>query len=460
MPMSYTFHEIPVESIKVRRKDRQRRELKGVEELANSIKRNGLLHPIVVDRDSNLIAGERRLMAFKHLKLPSIPAHFLDELDPFESRAIELEENIKRVDLTWQESCLATAEYHRLRSKDDPEWTQERTADALGVGPQWVSKQLQVSSGLIEKDEHVAAADNFEAAMRVVRRKQKRAIDTELSKIRLGERAEVEPEPEPESSFVEVGEIKPNAGIVVKPAPTAKAVAAAAHQILQADFLEWINQPKVPKANFVHCDFPYGVKYGKTTYGGSQTWDKYGDEPEVFQSLLDALLTNQDKLFYRSSHFMFWFSMNYYAEVLGAFRNAGFRVLPFPLIWHKNKGLIPDPRREGRRVYEVALFGSLGDRKIIKSVPNLIHCPVAKKVHISEKPKAMLRHFFRMFVDDHSHVFDPTCGSGNALVVAKEMGAESTLGLDIDEDYVEQASIALKRAERQEQKEDEDALQT
>ena len=131
MPLSYEFHLIPVSSIKVP-KDRQRKKLEKIPELANSIDRNGLLHPVVVTRKRVLVAGERRWTAFKLLKKKEIPVHYLDELSPYEARAIELEENIKRLDLSWQENALATEEYHALRVQDDSEWTKKATAEAIG----------------------------------------------------------------------------------------------------------------------------------------------------------------------------------------------------------------------------------------------------------------------------------------------------------------------------------------
>ena len=97
MPLSYEFHLIPVSSIKIA-KGRQRKKLEKIEELASSIDRNGLLHPVVIPRAKVLVAGERRLTAFKKLKKEEIPVHYLDELSPHEARAIELEENIKRLD--------------------------------------------------------------------------------------------------------------------------------------------------------------------------------------------------------------------------------------------------------------------------------------------------------------------------------------------------------------------------
>jgi ParB/RepB/Spo0J family partition protein len=64
--------QIEISSIKVGK--RHRRDLGDVEALARSIAEIGLLHPVVVRSDGKLIAGERRVAAFKHLGRDKIPA--------------------------------------------------------------------------------------------------------------------------------------------------------------------------------------------------------------------------------------------------------------------------------------------------------------------------------------------------------------------------------------------------
>lgn len=76
---------------------------KGLDELVNSIKKYGLLQPIVVFKEGdryNLIIGQRRLQAFKSLKKKVIPAVILPK-KPVEEylKIMSLSENIHRVEL-------------------------------------------------------------------------------------------------------------------------------------------------------------------------------------------------------------------------------------------------------------------------------------------------------------------------------------------------------------------------
>src|SRR5271154_228244 len=91
--------------------ERIRKDMGDIDELANSIKAVGLIQPIVITRDYHLIAGERRLRAMKKLGIPDL-IHgstfiFNDEQDDLKLKAMEIEENVKRKELSWQETVLA-----------------------------------------------------------------------------------------------------------------------------------------------------------------------------------------------------------------------------------------------------------------------------------------------------------------------------------------------------------------
>ena len=86
---------------------------KDIDELASSIKELGLIQPITITTKDNryeLISGERRLRAFKILKLKSIPA-YVRKADDQASLEMALVENIQRKDLDPIEIAIS---YNRL----------------------------------------------------------------------------------------------------------------------------------------------------------------------------------------------------------------------------------------------------------------------------------------------------------------------------------------------------------
>ena len=146
--------------------------------------------------------------------------------------------------------------------------------------------------------------------------------------------------------------------------------------------------------------------------------------------------------------------MNFYTETVAFFTKEGFRVEPYPLVWIKSDkmGIIPDPTRGPRRIYETALIMSLGDRKVIKPTVNGAWYDSGRRsdaLHVSSKPLEMLSDFFRMFVDEDSVVLDPTCGSGTALESAVLMRCKFAIGLDINLECTEHAEERVQAAHEQ-----------
>tara|TARA_B100001248_G_scaffold262395_1_gene258071 strand:- start:4438 stop:5463 length:1026 start_codon:yes stop_codon:yes gene_type:complete len=106
------FREILVDKV-IPNPHQPRKEFKPehIEELANSITAEGLLQPIVVRKQGNtyeIIAGERRLRAFKHLGNKRIPARVIEVSDS-SSAVLSLIENLQREDLNPIEEALGFA---------------------------------------------------------------------------------------------------------------------------------------------------------------------------------------------------------------------------------------------------------------------------------------------------------------------------------------------------------------
>lgn len=107
---------MPVVAIKQVRIGLNRRPVKGekVTELMESIKANGLLNPITVDREYNLIAGLHRLTACKMLGYDQIECNILDYEDDKQARLAEIDENLIRSELDALERAELWEERDRL----------------------------------------------------------------------------------------------------------------------------------------------------------------------------------------------------------------------------------------------------------------------------------------------------------------------------------------------------------
>jgi len=143
-PAAPGFQEIPVHLVERSpyqpRKDINPEQLK---ELAESIRAEGLLQPIVVRKAGEkfqLIAGERRWRAFQSLKIKSIPARIL-EASNASSATLTLIENLQREGLNPVEEAYGYASLIR-----DFDLTQEQTAERVGKGRATVANSLRLLS--------------------------------------------------------------------------------------------------------------------------------------------------------------------------------------------------------------------------------------------------------------------------------------------------------------------------
>ena len=115
-----------------------------LEELAQSIKKNGVIQPIVVRLDKHnfskyeIIAGERRWLAAQKAGLHEVPIVILD-LDDNESLEVAIVENIQRQDLNIVEEAKG---YKRLT--DEFEYDHEKIAKFMSKSRSHVSNTLRL----------------------------------------------------------------------------------------------------------------------------------------------------------------------------------------------------------------------------------------------------------------------------------------------------------------------------
>lgn len=115
---------LPVSSIEPNRNQPRKNFDKGeLEELADSVKRYGVIQPLVVQKKNDyyeIIAGERRWRAAKLAKLKEVPV-IIKEYEPQEASEIALIENLQRSDLNPIEEAKAyknLIEEYDLRQED------------------------------------------------------------------------------------------------------------------------------------------------------------------------------------------------------------------------------------------------------------------------------------------------------------------------------------------------------
>ncbi len=105
---------VKIDDIKI--KKRVRRNLGDMDALKESLRMYGLLNPITLNENNELIAGERRLQAAKALGWTNINAVILSNITPAEQLELELEENNQRKEFTKEELLEGYRRLEKLRN--------------------------------------------------------------------------------------------------------------------------------------------------------------------------------------------------------------------------------------------------------------------------------------------------------------------------------------------------------
>ena len=128
-----------------------------IEDLARSIERQGLLSPISVfataDGRYSLVAGQRRLLASKHLGRASIPAVVHPPMTDESATAVSLVENVHRADMNPRDKAVALN--HLVEHLGSVQAASRET----GVGESTIRKYVQLLALAPSLQESLAAGE-------------------------------------------------------------------------------------------------------------------------------------------------------------------------------------------------------------------------------------------------------------------------------------------------------------
>ncbi|CAA0104340.1 putative chromosome-partitioning protein ParB [Zhongshania aliphaticivorans] len=185
VPSDGTLRNLPIEYMQ-RGRYQPRRDMQpeALEELANSIRSQGIMQPIVVrpiDTDRyEIIAGERRWRASQLAGLDSVPALIRDVPDEA-AAAMALIENLQREDLNPMEEALAM-----VRLQKEFELTHAEIAQLVGKSRTTITNLLRLT-GLREEVQKLLENGDIEmgharALLGVAQEQQSSAASTVVSK--------------------------------------------------------------------------------------------------------------------------------------------------------------------------------------------------------------------------------------------------------------------------------------
>lgn len=410
-------------------KDRQRQEIgpKKLQELATSIHSKGLLHAPVLSREADgtlrLRAGERRLRAMDSLHtsnlsfqyngelvpenhIPFVLTSDLSETDLFE---LELEENIKREDLTWMEETEAKANLHKFRLARNPEQTMQQTgfeiAERTGKTP--VLETKKVSQALLiqehKNNPRVKKAKNADEAFKAILDEGEQKFLARLNTSSINQ-------------------------------------ATSPHKIIQGDCRDILPTLEGGSFNTILCDPPYGIDAHQA---GQESKHFYDDSADYALEICKFILREGFRVAAtRATLFMFC-DIDHFVELRTYAAQQAWTVFRTPIIWDKIRGSRAPWGRAGfQRSYEIILFAVKGQDELVYSggrdILSFAQGGKNDRTHAANKPMELLDAIIRLSTLPGETILDPCAGSAS-IIPAADKNKARTVCIEKDDTYYAQA---------------------
>lgn len=415
---------VPLKSIRVL-PGRGRRVFGGIMELSQSIKDNGIISPLYVTTGTEpdtyvLVAGERRYRASVLAGLKEVPVLFKEGLSELKQKVIELEENVGREDLTWQEQAELHRQIDELKRKDNPNWTQKETAELVQLTPGAVSLQIGIAKKLKDNPELKKEIRNLDirSAMKVIDARER---------VERVERLQSQ------------GKLQ-----------------------LTTDFqlgscLSLIRKLKDHSVDLLVTDPPYGIEAleelregtGKIMPGHATLSDTHNMNLADVLELLRNLAPELNRVLKPGAHMYIFCAFQYIGDFVRALKPFEFQ--PPVLIWDRARTTAPGYGYNYLNRTEAIIYGHNPPRtkRLQKNMFNILEEPSvsnSERVSPFEKPQGLLKTLIQQSSILNDLVLDPFACSASTLRAARSVGRRS-IGFEINEDSWKLGQLALQGGE-------------
>ena len=416
--------------------DRQRKEFepRAMSELSEAIAARGLMHPIVLRETPEgfvLVAGERRWRAIRDMRMlggqlkfngetipdGEIPYVTLGQLTPLQAEEAELEENLHRKDLTWQENAAAMAKLHSLRSRQaQAEGRVHTVADTAmetkgrsdGGYQAAVRKDLVVSKYLHVPE--IAKAKTADEAFKIIKRQEETQRNLALA--------------------TEVG----------------KTFTQAVHELHNTNCLSWMRAADENQFDVILTDPPYGMgadSFGDASGKLSGIEHHYKDDADSWRALMSEWCPLSYRIAKPQAHAYVFCDLDNFHELKRMMTQAGWWVTRTPFICTKpNSGRVPHPEHGPRRQWEMILYAIKGKKVTTGIHPDVITTMADPNMsHGAQKPVALYVDLLKRSVRPGDVVLDSFAGSGTVFPAAHSLKCKA-VGIEMNPEYY---SLCLQR---------------
>lgn len=421
-----------IETTKIKVNERVRKEFPNIGELADSIKELGLLQPILVSKNNELIAGHRRLLACKQLGLKRIECNKINPSNELQRLDMELAENVKREDFNPMELSDGLAKRKELYLFEHP----ETKVGATGGGVD--GKGTKTKTDLSESDNSV---DRF-------------TLDTakilNVSEAKVKETLQLQNIKEEDKQKVRDNKLNKSQALasyrkekkIAKLKEAVKEIKAEELNLYHGDCLDEIKKLEDNSISCLIIDPPYGIDYQSNFKLAKH--DKISNDKSESLDLLKASLEKIKPKMKTNSHLYIFTTWKVYEKVkpivgmLFDVKNC--------LIWNKNNWSMGDLEGNYAEKYEMIIFATQGKRSLVgnKRPVNVLDFErTTNSNHPTEKPVELIKELIKNSTVEGELVLDYFAGSGSTLVASKEL-KRRFIGIESSEEYINVIKDRLK----------------
>jgi DNA modification methylase len=410
--------------------NRQRKEFDGeiVAGLAQSIEFKQLLHaPVMREEEGRfvLVAGETRIKAmdniwllggnfkFNNMDVPAgwVPYVTMGQLSELEAEEAELEENIKRKDLTWQENAAAMAKLHSLRSRQAQaagrihtvaDTAMEVKGRSDGAYQESIRKDIIIAKHL--HNPLIAKAKDSNEAFKILKKQETTEKNIQLA------------------------------------ATIGSTITADTHELHNVNCLAWLSATEASQFDVILTDPPYGMGADSFGDGGggrlTNNEHHYDDSYESWKTLMTQWAPLAYRVAKEEAHAYVFCDIDNFPELKSIMRAAGWYVFRTPFICTKpNSGRVPLPDQGPRRQWEMILYAIKGKKKTNAIYPDVITTMADPGLtHGAQKPVALYADLLKRSVRPGDVILDSFAGSGTIFAAAQQFKCKA-VGLEMNPEY-------------------------
>lgn len=307
----------------------------------------------------SLISGWCRCKSFHLLDFPAIPYSTRDSVSEADLLVLELEENTRRRQMTWQDRCTAIFNIHNKKILSNPKskWGVRQTGELLGVSHGHTQDCVTVAKYLRDLDKEICLAPSFEAAQKILLARKQESITAELARrhtpISIAAPSTLLTKPNrllsvsgPLSSDSKLNLSSSDDLLLAPPSsppPGPKADFSAtqialSEMLFHADNRDWFAGQPDESFDIVCTDIPFAIDMANLSE--MNEIDEVKDEHDVDEnlSLIPGFFHNSFRVLKDNTYLFTFYDIVHQEFIVEQAKAAGFDVQPYPLLWLKPGG--------------------------------------------------------------------------------------------------------------------------